>query len=174
LRELRKKVTFALFSESEDINRVATIVDGLFSLLEKTAGSSRMSHGQPQGRIQALRVWMAQASSVCTLPECMCVPMRTKWASCSSSGILSFNVELLELEPKLWNYVIVHELLHFDVPNHGKLWKSLMRAHVGDWEQCERLLQKHAARQADGLQKLMLEWDHSFDLKAECSRKAAH
>jgi predicted metal-dependent hydrolase len=68
-------------------------------------------------------------------------PMRTKWASCSSSGILSFNTELLELEPKLWNYVIVHELLHFDVPNHGKLWKSLMRAHVGDWEQCEKLLE---------------------------------
>ena len=103
-------------------------------------------------------------------------PMRAKWASCSSSGILSFNVELLELEPKLWNYVSVHELLHFDVPNHGKLWKSLMRAHVGDWEQCEQLLQKHAARQFDGLQKLMgrLEWDHRFDVKAERSRKAAH
>jgi len=30
--------------------------------------------------------------------------------------------------------VIVHELLHSSVPNHGKLWKSLMRAHLGDWE----------------------------------------
>jgi hypothetical protein len=29
---------------------------------------------------------------------------------------------------------IVHELLHFSVPNHGKLWKSLMRAHLADWE----------------------------------------
>jgi predicted nuclease of restriction endonuclease-like (RecB) superfamily len=29
---------------------------------------------------------------------------------------------------KLWDYVIVHELLHFFVPNHGKLWKSLVRA----------------------------------------------
>ncbi|MES9903144.1 MAG: M48 family metallopeptidase, partial [Sedimenticola sp.] len=71
-------------------------------------------------------------------------PMRTKWASCSSNGILSFNTELLELDQQVWNYVIVHELLHFDVPNHGKLWKSLMRAHVGDWEQCEDLLQEHA------------------------------
>lgn len=24
----------------------------------------------------------------------------------------------------------VHELLHFRIPNHGKLWKSLMRAHL--------------------------------------------
>jgi predicted metal-dependent hydrolase len=30
--------------------------------------------------------------------------------------------------------VIVHELLHFFVPNHGKLWKSLMRVHLGEYE----------------------------------------
>lgn len=60
--------------------------------------------------------------------------MRNKWASCSISGHLNFNAELLELDPDLWDYVIVHELLHFFVPNHGKLWKSLMRAHLGDHE----------------------------------------
>lgn len=70
-------------------------------------------------------------------------PMRSKWASCSSNGVLSFNSELLDMEPKVWDYVIVHELLHFDVPNHGKLWKSLMRAHVGDWEAGEALLRRH-------------------------------
>jgi predicted metal-dependent hydrolase len=69
-------------------------------------------------------------------------PMRSKWASCSSNGVLSFNAELLAMEPKVWDYVIVHELLHFDVPNHGKLWKSLMRAHIGDWEQCEEMLRR--------------------------------
>jgi predicted metal-dependent hydrolase len=44
------------------------------------------------------------------------------------------------LSPELWDYVIVHELLHDSVPNHGKLWKSLMRAHLGDWEQSEKQL----------------------------------
>ena len=29
---------------------------------------------------------------------------------------------------------IVHELLHLHAPNHGKLWKSLMRAHLGDYK----------------------------------------
>jgi len=72
-------------------------------------------------------------------------PMRSKWASCSSNGVLSFNAELLELEPKVWDYVIVHELLHFDVPNHGKLWKSLMRAHLGDYEILETRLTAKAA-----------------------------
>lgn len=74
-------------------------------------------------------------------------PMRTKWASCSSNGILSFNAELLDLDSQVWDYVIVHELLHFDVPNHGKLWKSLMRAHVGDPERCEAAFREHAEAQ---------------------------
>ncbi|MCE1273547.1 MAG: DUF45 domain-containing protein [Chlorobiales bacterium] len=32
------------------------------------------------------------------------------------------------MDEQVWDYVIVHELLHFFVPNHLKLWKSLMRA----------------------------------------------
>jgi predicted metal-dependent hydrolase len=61
-------------------------------------------------------------------------PMRRKWASCSTNGHLNFNDELLSLPPRLQDYVIVHELLHLRVPNHGKLWKSLMRGYLGEWE----------------------------------------
>lgn len=67
-------------------------------------------------------------------------PMRNKWASCSTAGNLNFNSELLELDCDVGDYVIVHELLHFFVPNHGRLWKSLMRAHLGDYERIERRL----------------------------------
>jgi type I restriction enzyme, R subunit len=35
LRELRKKVTFAVFAETDDLNSVTRIVDDLFTLLEK-------------------------------------------------------------------------------------------------------------------------------------------
>lgn len=69
-------------------------------------------------------------------------PMRNKWASCSTAGNLNFNAELLSLERELADYVIVHELLHFAVPNHGKLWKSLMRVHLGRYELLEeRMMQ---------------------------------
>ena len=64
-------------------------------------------------------------------------PMRNKWASCSTDGNLNFNSELLDMEKRLGEYVIVHELLHFQAPNHGKLWKSLMTAYLGDYEKLE-------------------------------------
>jgi predicted metal-dependent hydrolase len=67
-------------------------------------------------------------------------PMTTKWASYSTTGRLTFDVSVLELKGELQDYVIAHELLHFHAPNHGKLWKSLMRAHLGQYEQLEHHL----------------------------------
>ncbi len=64
--------------------------------------------------------------------------MKNKWASLSGSGRLTFNTELLDMERKFCNYVIVHELLHMKVPNHGKLFKSLMLAFLPDWEKCSQ------------------------------------
>lgn len=71
-------------------------------------------------------------------------PMRNKWASCSTAGNVNFNSELLSLDRNLGDYVIVHELLHFSVPNHGKLWKSLMRARLGNYERLEAQLREHS------------------------------
>lgn len=67
-------------------------------------------------------------------------PMSNKWASCSTAGNLNFNAELLSVDRAVGDYVIVHELLHFSVPHHGKLWKSLMRAHLGDYEKLAQKL----------------------------------
>ena len=68
--------------------------------------------------------------------------MRNKWASCSTAGRLTFDASLLTKPGALQDYVIVHELLHVSVPNHGKLWKSLMRVHLGDYEGLEARLQR--------------------------------
>jgi predicted metal-dependent hydrolase len=67
-------------------------------------------------------------------------PMKTKWASYSTTGRLTFDALLPELDEELQDYVIVHELLHSHIPNHGKLWKSLMRVHLGDYQNCEKKL----------------------------------
>ena len=50
------------------------------------------------------------------------------------------------IDRELGDYVIVHELLHFSVPNHGKLWKSRMLAHLGDYETIDRKLKRRAGR----------------------------
>src|SRR6266566_2753804 len=56
--------------------------------------------------------------------------MTRKWASCSSKGRLTFNSALFSQPYRFQEFVIVHELLHLKIPNHGKLFKSLVRAHL--------------------------------------------
>lgn len=72
-------------------------------------------------------------------------PMRNKWASCSTLRHLTFATDVLPLPKALRDYIVVHELLHLDVPNHGRLWKMRMRAHLGDWELLEQRLKELAA-----------------------------
>ena len=57
-------------------------------------------------------------------------PMRRKWASCSSAGRLTFDTDLLRQPTEFRSEVIVHELLHLRVPNHGKMFRALVRAHL--------------------------------------------
>ena len=61
-------------------------------------------------------------------------PMRPKWASCSTRGTVSFSTSLFTQPADFREYVIVHELLHLKIPNHGKLFKSLLRAHLPNYE----------------------------------------
>ncbi len=71
-------------------------------------------------------------------------PMKTKWASYSTTGRLTFDALVPEMQEGFQDYVIVHELLHSRIPNHGKLWKSLMQAHLGDYEKLEAKLKEIA------------------------------
>lgn len=57
-------------------------------------------------------------------------PMKRKWASCSSSGRLTFDLDLLRQPADFRRKVIVHELLHLIIPNHGALFKALLRAYL--------------------------------------------
>ena len=57
-------------------------------------------------------------------------PMTRKWASCSTNGRLTFDTRLLRQPTPFRTQVIVHELVHLKVPNHGKLFRSLVRAYL--------------------------------------------
>jgi predicted metal-dependent hydrolase len=93
---------------------------------------------------QRVRHWAMQLEVPITwLAVC---PMRHKWASCSTAGRLHFSSDLLPLDQDLWDLVIVHELLHLCVPNHGRLWKALMRAHLGEWEAAADRLPRRSGR----------------------------
>jgi len=64
--------------------------------------------------------------------------MRRKWASCSTAGTVTFSSDLLRESADFQDVVIVHELLHLLVPNHGRVFRSLMNAYLPGWERVAR------------------------------------
>lgn len=59
--------------------------------------------------------------------------MTRKWGSCSSGGTVTLSADLLEKSDAFQDFVVAHEMLHLRVPNHGRLFKALMSAHVPNW-----------------------------------------
>jgi predicted metal-dependent hydrolase len=51
---------------------------------------------------------------------------------------LTFDLELLRQPATFRREVIIHELLHLKVPNHGQLFRSLLRAHLADGSSPQR------------------------------------
>lgn len=64
--------------------------------------------------------------------------MKRKWVSCSMTGGIRFSKDLIKEDFRFREVVIVHELLHLQVPNHGKLFKSLMSAYLPHWQKISR------------------------------------
>ncbi len=59
--------------------------------------------------------------------------MTRKWGSCSTAGTITLAIDLDDENETFQDFVIVHELLHLKVPNHSRLFKALMTAHVPRW-----------------------------------------
>ena len=57
-------------------------------------------------------------------------PMKRKWSSCSTSGLATFDAILLRQRPDSRQRVIVEELLHLRIPNHGTLFKTMLSAYL--------------------------------------------
>jgi predicted metal-dependent hydrolase len=51
---------------------------------------------------------------------------RTRWASCSRAGAMSFNWRLLLAPEAVLEYVVWHEVCHLDVPNHSPRFWALL------------------------------------------------
>lgn len=60
--------------------------------------------------------------------------MKTKWGSSNPHrGSIRLNLELAKKPPECLEYIILHEMLHFVVPNHGARFVGLLDEHMPGW-----------------------------------------
>ena len=69
---------------------------------------------------------------------------RTRWGSCSATGI-RLNWRLIHLPLPLVDYVVAHELAHLHEMNHGPRFWSVVNRLYPDWQAARRDLKRRAA-----------------------------
>ncbi|MGE6696367.1 M48 family metallopeptidase [Hyphomonas sp. NPDC076900] len=65
------------------------------------------------------------------------------WGSCSPKGNITINWQLIFAPRKVLEYVVLHELAHLKVRNHGpKFWRFLSTLEP-DYQRSKTWLEKH-------------------------------
>jgi len=67
--------------------------------------------------------------------------MKTEWGSCNvRTKMLTFNTRLAEHPVECLEYIILHELAHTVVPNHGPDFKAIETRYMPDWKEVRKRL----------------------------------
>lgn len=68
--------------------------------------------------------------------------MTSRWGSCQpATGRICINIRLAAYPPQCLEYVVVHELCHFLVRDHGPRFQALMTKFMPDWKERRKLLE---------------------------------
>jgi predicted metal-dependent hydrolase len=70
---------------------------------------------------------------------------RTRWASCSSTGHMSFNWRLLLAPESVLDYVVWHEVCHLQVLDHSPRFWALVERRWPRWREDREWLRRHGA-----------------------------
>ena len=69
----------------------------------------------------------------------------TRWASCTSSGAMSFNWRLLLAPEAVLDYVVWHEVCHLEVMDHSPRFWALLERRLPGYREPRRWLRRHGA-----------------------------
>jgi predicted metal-dependent hydrolase len=67
----------------------------------------------------------------------------SRWASCSSTGAMSFSWRLLLAPEPVLAYVVEHEVAHLDVMDHSKRFWNVVESRCPDYREHERWLRSY-------------------------------
>lgn len=70
---------------------------------------------------------------------------RTRWASCSTNGGMSFNWRLLMAPAPVLDYVVWHEVCHLEVMDHSPRFWALLASRWPDYREHSGWLRRHGA-----------------------------
>ena len=78
-------------------------------------------------------------------PQLAIRSMKKRWGSCTHSGRIVLNAELIRAPRRCIEYVVAHELCHLLVPSHSSQFTRLLASVIPDWKRRKELLERSLA-----------------------------
>lgn len=75
-------------------------------------------------------------------PEIKYRRMNKRWGSCTPSGVITFNTELIKAPTHCIDYVVLHELCHLVHEGHSAKFYHLLDVLMPDWKKRKERLEK--------------------------------
>ena len=69
--------------------------------------------------------------------------MKKRWGSCSSKGKIAISYDLIRLDEKFSEYVIIHELCHLKHHDHSANFYNLLSEIYPDWKRVRKELKEY-------------------------------
>jgi predicted metal-dependent hydrolase len=69
--------------------------------------------------------------------------MKGRWGSCNSKGRITLSTELIKIDEKYSEYVILHELCHLKYHDHSSAYYHLLSDVYPDWKSVRKELRRY-------------------------------
>jgi predicted metal-dependent hydrolase len=139
-------------------------LDDRLTLISETARTRVHRHGatllvppNPQAALErwyrnaaraeiAPRLDRATAIAGCSYKRLMIRNQRTRWASYSANGTMSFNWRLLLAPEYVLDYVVWHEVCHIEVADHSRRFWDLLASRLPEYRGGAEWLRRNSAQ----------------------------
>jgi hypothetical protein len=141
------------------------------SALREQAEGLIIQHDSGQQAITLLRRWIRRKAQALLTPQLEGIAeefgfqfkktsvrsQKSRWGSCSSSGTISLNDQLVFMPATTVRYLMIHELCHTRHMNHSRAYWQLVESCCADFKTHEKVLAQGRQRVPEWFLKDLLE-----------------
>jgi predicted metal-dependent hydrolase len=122
--------TLEIHSKNTDANKIKSLMNVWYKAEAKKLFDARVNH------LLSKTDWVTKKPSISTRT------MKSRWGSCSTSGSIRLNSQLIKTPLICIDYVILHELCHIAEMNHSQCFYRLLDQVMPEWREVKRELDR--------------------------------
>ncbi|GIU67677.1 M48 family metallopeptidase [Candidatus Phycosocius spiralis] len=115
----------------------------IFAPPQRMAGRTKLAlkalaHGDAYHYVQVFSAKLGKAPNTITIRD-----TRSRWGSCTANGDIMLSWRLIGAPPKVFEYVVAHEMAHLVELNHSNSFWMLVTSLMPDWKPARAWLRAH-------------------------------